>query len=60
MMKLTTKQVAEMYGVGVRRISAIARARGIAPAVIVGSAYLWSREQVERLRPGQRGRPAAK
>lgn len=52
---LTTTQVAARLGVSPRRVSALAKARGVAQPY----RGLWNAADVKRLRPGKVGRPPA-
>lgn len=57
---LTTRDIAEHYRVTTKMIQARARMRGIEPARIVGSAYLWLPDQLAEFAPGPVGRPPKK
>lgn len=54
---LTTKDIARHYGVTPTRIRAIARDRGIKPALRIGRVYAYIPEQLEQFRPRATGRP---
>jgi len=54
---ITTRDVAEMYGVTLARVRALARLRGVRGRK-VGNMWVWTRAQAEAMRPRPRaGRP---
>lgn len=55
---ITTKSIAVALRVSPRRVLAIAKSRGVTPALWVGHAALWEPGAVERLRPGKAGQRA--
>jgi hypothetical protein len=56
---LDTAYIARRLGVTTQRVRAIARARGIKPARVVGRAFLWNASDLPRFAPGKPGRPPA-
>lgn len=56
---LTTAELAAQVGVTPRRLLAIAQARGVEPARIVGRSKLWKPKDAAKLAPGKPGRPKA-
>jgi len=58
-MMLTTAQVAKVHRVTPRRILAIAKARGVKPALSTARFKLWSQDAVAVLKPGKPGRPTS-
>lgn len=54
---LTTAEVGELLGISRKRVSQIAIARGVEPAAVAGTSYLWRRSQLKKLQPGPSGRP---
>lgn len=55
-MPYSTSEVADMYRVSSRRMTQIARDRGIKPRLL-GSTFMWTTKQVLLARPGRPGRP---
>ncbi len=55
-MWLTTKQIAERYGVTSRRILSLAKSREIKGNKI-GRMRVWTEDEARRLKPRQRGNP---
>jgi len=51
---ITTKQVADQFGVTMRRVRQIAKDRGIEGRKI-GSVLVWTQEQVELMQPRKAG-----
>jgi hypothetical protein len=56
---LTTKEIAVTIGVTPQRVLAIAAARGVTPAKIIGRNKMWHARDVAKLKPGAPGRPRA-
>ena len=56
---LDTAYIAERLGVTAQRIRAIAQARDIKPARVVGRAFLWHASDLPRFTPNRPGRPSA-
>lgn len=57
---MTTREVAQRYGITIGRVLALARARGVRPTQIVAGRFTWSLAAAERLRPHRPGRPRKK
>lgn len=47
----TTREAADLLGVSPGEVSRRALAHGLTPAMVVGTSYLWSREQIRIMRP---------
>lgn len=51
---MTTKQLADQWGISMRRVRQIAKDRGIEGQKI-GPIRVWTREQIEKMQPRQPG-----